>query len=48
MGRSYPRTPVVVAATVAQSLELRDALDGCTVVGVNEHPQRVAAAVLAA
>jgi hypothetical protein len=44
----YPSKPLVVAATVAQSLELRDALEGCAVVPVDGEPDRFAAAVLAA
>jgi hypothetical protein len=44
----YPKTPVVIAATVAQTIELGEALDGCTVVPADAGPPRVAAAVLEA
>ncbi|HUP31865.1 MAG TPA: hypothetical protein VM184_02440 [Gaiellaceae bacterium] len=41
----YPGTPVVVLATVAETIELGDALAGCTVLPVDAEPARVAAAV---
>jgi hypothetical protein len=44
----YPRTPLVVEATVAESLELGELLSGCTVVPVGSEPERVADAVRAA
>jgi DNA-binding NarL/FixJ family response regulator len=44
----YPRTPLVVEATVAESLELDGLLRGCTVVPADCEPERVADAVRAA
>ena len=41
----YPGKPLVVAATVSQSLELEEVLEGCTVVAVDERPDAVVAAV---
>jgi CheY-like chemotaxis protein len=41
----YPSTPLVVAATVSMSLELKDELTGCTVVPEDAEPASVAAAV---
>jgi hypothetical protein len=41
----YPSKPLIVAATVSQSLELGDVLEGCTVVPVDEGPDTLAAAV---
>jgi CheY-like chemotaxis protein len=41
----YPDKPLVVAATVSQTLELGDVLEGCTVVPVDEGPDVVVAAV---
>jgi hypothetical protein len=41
----YPSKPLIVAATVSQSLALGDVLEGCTVVPVDEGPGPVAAAV---
>jgi hypothetical protein len=41
----YPSKPLIVAATVSQSLELSDVLQGCSVVPVNEGPDPVVAAV---
>ena len=41
----YPGKPLIVAATVSQSLELGDVLEGCTVVPVDEGPDPVVAAV---
>lgn len=43
----YPSTPLVVAATVAQTLDLGEALDGCMVVQVDAPADEVAATVLA-
>jgi len=42
----YPSTPLVVAATVSEMLELGDLLAGCTVVPVGAEPEQVVAAVL--
>jgi CheY-like chemotaxis protein len=42
----YPRTPLVVLATVAETLELGDVLEGCTVLPVDDDPARIATAVL--
>ena len=42
----YPSTPLVVAATVSETLALGDLLDGCTVVPVSAAPEQVVAAVL--
>ena len=44
----YPETPVVVAATVADTLELENDLQGCTVVREEAGPAEIVAAVLAA
>jgi hypothetical protein len=44
----YPTTPLVVAATPEQSLELAELLQGCSVVPVDAEPEHVAATVLAA
>jgi hypothetical protein len=41
----YPSTPLVIEATVAETLELEDELAGCTVVPQDADPDRVAAAV---
>jgi hypothetical protein len=41
----YASKPLIVAATVSQSLELADVLEGCTVVPVDEEPDAVVAAV---
>ena len=37
----YPATPLVVAATAAESLELADELYGCTVVPVDAEAERI-------
>lgn len=42
----YPSTPLVVEATVADTLELGDELDGCTVVPQDAESDRVVAAVM--
>lgn len=42
----YPDTPLVVAATVQETLDLADLLEGCVVVPVDCSPERFAAAVL--
>jgi len=42
----YPNTPLVVAATVGETLELGDVLEGCTVVPVDAKPEQLVAAVL--
>ncbi len=42
----YPSRPLVVAATVGETLELGDLLEGCTVVPVNAGSRQVVAAVL--
>jgi hypothetical protein len=42
----YPSTPLVVAATISETLALGDLLDGCTVVPVSAAPEQVVAAVL--
>ena len=42
----YASRPLVVLATVAQTLELGDVLDGLTVLPVDAEPSRVADAVL--
>jgi CheY-like chemotaxis protein len=44
----YPSTPLVVAATVGETLDLGELLEGCTVVSVDAEPEQVAAAVLGA
>ena len=44
----YPATPLIVGATTAESLELADLLDDCTVVPVDAAPEVVTSAVLAA
>jgi DNA-binding NarL/FixJ family response regulator len=41
----YPSTPLVVAATVGETLDLGELLEGCTVVSVDAEPEQVAAAV---
>jgi hypothetical protein len=41
----YPSTPLVVAATVGETLDLGELLEGCTVVPVDAEPEQVAAAV---
>jgi hypothetical protein len=41
----YPGKPLIVAATVSQTLELGDVLEGCTVVPVDEGPGVVVTAV---
>jgi hypothetical protein len=41
----YPSTPLVVEATVSESLELADELAGCTVVPIDAGPASVATAV---
>ena len=41
----YPSKPLVVAATVSQSLELGEVLEGCTIVPVDEGPNPVVTAV---
>lgn len=43
----YQHTPVVVLATVAEALELEDALGGCRVLPVDSTPELIAAAVQA-
>lgn len=42
----YPSTPLVLAATVSETLALGELLDGCTVVPVSAAPEQVVAAVL--
>ena len=42
----YPSTPLVVAATAGESLELAELLEGSTVVPVGAEPEHVARAVL--
>lgn len=42
----YPSTPVVVEATVMDTLALTDELEGCTVVPVGAEPERTAEAVV--
>jgi hypothetical protein len=42
----YPSTPLVLAATVSETLALGELLDGCTVVPVSATPEEVVAAVL--
>jgi hypothetical protein len=42
----YPSTPLVVAATVSETLALGDLLEGCTVVAVSAALEEVVAAVL--
>lgn len=42
----YPSVPLVLAATIAQTLELGDVLEGCTVVRIDAEPDEVVAAVL--
>jgi len=42
----YPGKPLIIAATVAETLELGDLIQGCTVVPIDTEPERVAAAVL--
>jgi hypothetical protein len=42
----YPNTPLVILATVGETIELGDALDGYTVLAVDVDPERVAAAVI--
>lgn len=44
----YPSIPLVVEATVEQSLELDELLSGCTVVPVGADPEQLADAVVAA
>jgi DNA-binding NarL/FixJ family response regulator len=44
----YPSTPLVVEATVSQTLELRELLEGCTVVPERAEPEQLVAAVVAA
>jgi hypothetical protein len=44
----YPDTPLVVEATVTETMELGDELAGCTVLPPNTEPARVAEAVIAA
>jgi DNA-binding NarL/FixJ family response regulator len=44
----YPSTPLVVEATVRQTLELGDLLTGCTVVPQGAEPDQLVAAVVAA
>lgn len=46
--RRYPNTPLVVEATVEESLELDELLAGCTVLPVGSEPERVADVVRAA
>jgi hypothetical protein len=41
----YPSRPLVVLATVGETLELHDVLTDCTVLGVDASPAEVAAAV---
>ena len=43
----YPRTPLVVCATAADSIELADELHGCIVLPVDAEPSRVVGAVRA-
>lgn len=42
----YPSTPLVVVATVGETLELGEVLEGCTVVPVDAEPEQIVAAVL--
>jgi CheY-like chemotaxis protein len=44
----YPSTPLVVEATVIDALELKDLLEGCTVIPQDAEPSHVVNAVLAA
>jgi DNA-binding NarL/FixJ family response regulator len=44
----YPSIPLVVEATVGQSLDLGDLLGGCTVIPVGAEPEQLVAAVRAA
>lgn len=44
----YPSTPLVVEATVGQTLELDDLLAGCTVVPERSEPEQLVAAVVGA
>lgn len=44
----YPSTPLVVAATVGETLELGELLVGCTVVPVAAEPEQFVTAILAA
>lgn len=44
--RRYPGTPLVLLATVAETLELGELLDGCTVLPVDAEPPRIVAAIL--
>jgi CheY-like chemotaxis protein len=44
----YPSTPLVVAATVGESLELGELLVGCTVVPVAAEPEQFVTAILGA
>ncbi|MBD0338571.1 MAG: hypothetical protein ICV67_04695 [Thermoleophilia bacterium] len=37
----YPGTPLVVAATAAESIELAEELHGCVVVPVDAEPERI-------
>jgi len=41
----YPSTPLVVTATVAETSELGDLLDGCAVLPADAKPEQVVAAV---
>jgi hypothetical protein len=41
----YEHRPLVALATVAQTLELGDALQECTVLAIDSEPSRVATAV---
>ena len=42
----YPDTPLVVLATAAQSIELGELLEGCTVIPVEAAPEQIAAEVV--
>ena len=42
----YPSTPLTVLATVGQTIELGDLLEGCTVLPIAASPEQVAAEVL--
>jgi CheY-like chemotaxis protein len=42
----YPGTPLVVAATASESVELGDLLEGCTVVPVGCEPEYLVSAIL--
>lgn len=44
----YPSVPLVVAATVGETLDLGELLAGCTVVPVDVEPKQLTQAVLTA